>query len=69
MGFPRQEYWSILPCPPPRDLPKPNLVQRDKRGGKGKEQKWDRREGKEKGRERRKKKGNRKIGKKKDEKT
>ena len=21
MGFPRQEYWSGLPCPPPRDLP------------------------------------------------
>ncbi|XP_069406978.1 POU domain, class 2, transcription factor 2 isoform X10 [Ovis canadensis] len=23
MGFPRQEYWSGLPCPPPRDLPDP----------------------------------------------
>ena len=23
MGFPRQEYWSGLPCSPPRDLPKP----------------------------------------------
>ena len=23
MGFSRQEYWSGLPCPPPRDLPKP----------------------------------------------
>ena len=22
MGFSRQEYWSVLPCPPPRDLPK-----------------------------------------------
>ena len=22
MGFPRQEYWSQLPCPPPWDLPK-----------------------------------------------
>ena len=22
MGFCRQEYWSWLPCPPPRDLPK-----------------------------------------------
>ena len=21
MGFSRQEYWSKLPCPPPRDLP------------------------------------------------
>ena len=21
MGFPRQEYWSRLPCPPPGDLP------------------------------------------------
>ena len=21
MGFPRQEYWSELPFPPPRDLP------------------------------------------------
>ena len=21
MGFSRQEYWSGLPCPPPRDLP------------------------------------------------
>ena len=20
MGFPRQEYWSGLPCPPPGDL-------------------------------------------------
>ena len=23
MGFSRQEYWSGLPCPPPRDLPNP----------------------------------------------
>ena len=23
MGFSRQEYWSELPCPPPRDLPDP----------------------------------------------
>ena len=23
MGFPRQEYWSGLPFPPPRDLPNP----------------------------------------------
>ena len=21
MGFSRQDYWSRLPCPPPRDLP------------------------------------------------
>ena len=21
MGFSRHEYWSMLPCPPPRDLP------------------------------------------------
>ena len=25
MGFPRQEYWSELPCPPPGDLPKPGI--------------------------------------------
>ena len=25
MGFPRQEYWSGLPCPPPGDLPKPGI--------------------------------------------
>ena len=25
MGFSRQEYWSGLPFPPPRDLPKPGL--------------------------------------------
>ena len=23
IGFPRQEYWSGYPCPPPRDLPNP----------------------------------------------
>ena len=23
MGFPRQEYWSGLPCPTPGDLPNP----------------------------------------------
>ena len=23
MGFPRQEFWSGLPCPPPGDLPNP----------------------------------------------
>jgi len=25
MGFPRQERWSGLPCPPPRDLPDPGV--------------------------------------------
>ena len=25
MGFPRQEYWSRLPLPPPRDLPNPGI--------------------------------------------
>ena len=25
MGFPRQEYWSGLLCPPPRDLPNPGI--------------------------------------------
>ena len=25
MGFPRQEYWSGLPFPPPGDLPNPRL--------------------------------------------
>ena len=25
MGFSRQEYWSGLPCPPPRNLPKPGI--------------------------------------------
>ena len=25
MGFSRQEYWSGLPCPPPRDLPDPGV--------------------------------------------
>ena len=24
-GFSRQEYWSRLPCPPPRDLPNPGI--------------------------------------------
>ena len=23
MGFPKQEYWGGLPCPPPGDLPDP----------------------------------------------
>ena len=25
MGFPRQEYWSGLPFPPPRHLPDPGI--------------------------------------------
>ena len=25
MGFSKQEYWSGLPCPPPRDLPNPGI--------------------------------------------
>ena len=25
MAFSRQEYWSGLPCPPPRDLPDPGM--------------------------------------------
>ena len=25
MGFPRQEYWSGLPFPPPRDRPDPGI--------------------------------------------
>ena len=25
IGFPRQEYWSRLPSPPPRDLPDPGI--------------------------------------------
>ena len=28
MGLPRQEYWSGLPCPPPRDLPNPGIKPR-----------------------------------------
>ena len=28
MGFPRQEYWSGLPCPPPGDLPNPGIEPR-----------------------------------------
>ena len=27
-GFSRQEHWSGLPCPPPRDLPKPGIKPR-----------------------------------------
>ena len=26
MGFPRQEYWSGFPFPPPEDLPNPGLI-------------------------------------------
>ena len=26
MGFSRQEYWSGLPCPPPRVLPNPGIM-------------------------------------------
>ena len=25
MGFPRQEYWSVLPFPPPGALPHPGI--------------------------------------------
>jgi len=25
MGYSRQEYWSVLPCSPPRDLPYPGM--------------------------------------------
>ena len=25
MGFSRQEYWGGLPCPPPGDLPEPEI--------------------------------------------
>ena len=25
MGFSRQEYWSVLPCPPPGNLPHPGI--------------------------------------------
>ena len=25
VGFPRQEYWKGLPCPPPGDLPNPRI--------------------------------------------
>ena len=28
MGFPRQEYWSGLPCPPPGDLLDPGIEPR-----------------------------------------
>ena len=25
IGFSRKEYWSVLPCPPPGDLPNPGI--------------------------------------------
>ena len=25
MGFPRQEYWSGLPCPPPEEISHPGM--------------------------------------------
>ena len=25
LGFSRQEYWNVLPCPPPRNLPEPGI--------------------------------------------
>ena len=25
MGLSRREYWSVFPCPPPRDLPDPGI--------------------------------------------
>ena len=28
MGFFRQEYWNALPCPPPGDLPNPEIKPR-----------------------------------------
>ena len=28
IGFPRQEYWSGLPCLPPGDLPSPGIIPR-----------------------------------------
>ena len=28
MGFSRQEYWSGMPCSPPRDLPDPGIEPR-----------------------------------------
>ena len=28
MGFSRQEYWSVLPCPSPGDLPDPGIEPR-----------------------------------------
>ena len=26
MGFSRQEYWGVLPCPPPENLPDPGII-------------------------------------------
>ena len=28
VGFFRQQYWSVLPCPPPGDLPNPGIEPR-----------------------------------------
>ena len=28
IGYSRQEYWSGVPCPPPRDLPDPGIEPR-----------------------------------------
>jgi len=25
MGFSREEYWNVLPCPPPEDPPDPGI--------------------------------------------
>ena len=33
MGFPMQQYWSGLPCPPPGDLPDPGIVATSLAGG------------------------------------
>ena len=32
MGFPRQDYWSGLPFPPPGDLPDPGIKPGSGRG-------------------------------------
>ena len=32
MGFSSQEYWSGLPCPPPGDLPNPEIKPRSPTG-------------------------------------
>ena len=31
VGFSRQEYWNWLPCPPPEDLPDPEMEPRSRR--------------------------------------
>ena len=33
MGFSRQEYWSVLPCPPPGNLPNPRIASLALAGG------------------------------------